>query len=80
MIIDEAIRKRIKEILKEKDVSLTALCLNSNLTHSTVYDFMAGKSKHPTIITIKKLCIGAGISLREFFDRNYFDDDSDVYL
>lgn len=38
MNIDEAIRKRIKEILETKKTTLTALCLDSNLTPSTMFD------------------------------------------
>ncbi|MBO5021969.1 MAG: helix-turn-helix transcriptional regulator [Clostridia bacterium] len=79
MKLDEAIRLRIKEVIKEKNISLTALCLNSNLTPSTIFDFMYGRSKNPSILTIKKLCIGAGISLHEFFNKDYFNSDEDVY-
>ncbi len=79
MNIDEAVRKRIKEILESKNITLTSLCLNSNLTPSTVFDFMSGKSKFPKVITIKKLCVGANITLSEFFDRDYFNDSDDVY-
>ena len=74
-----AIQKRIYEILEEKNISLTALCLNSNLTPSTIFDFMYGKSKCPKVLTIKKICAGAGITLRDFFDRDYFNDTTDVY-
>jgi len=76
--LDESIRKRINEILEDKNITLTALCLNSNLTPSTVFDFMYNKSKSPKIITIKKLCIGAGITLEQFFARDYFNNDEDV--
>ena len=79
MKLDEAIRTRIKEILEEKNISLTALCLNSNLTPSTIFDFMYGKSKHPSILTIKKLCAGADITLKEFFNRDYFNSTEEVY-
>lgn len=79
MILDEAIRKRINEILIEKDISLTTLCLNSNLTPSTLFDFMNKRIKSPTIITIKKICAGAEITLEQFFARNYFNDNSDIY-
>ncbi len=79
MDIDKAIRTRINEILEEKQTTLTALCLDSNLTPSTMFDFMSGKSKCPKVITIKKLCSGAGITLKDFFDRDYFNDTDDVY-
>ena len=79
MSIDDAIRKRIYELVEINKTTITALCLNSNLTPSTIFDFMSGKSKCPKVITIKKLCAGAGITLNEFFDREYFNETEDIY-
>ena len=79
MSLEEAIKTRITEIVEDKNISLTSLCLDSNITPSTIFDFMVGKSKCPKVITIKKLCIGAGITLEQFFARDYFNDDEDVY-
>lgn len=78
MDLDEAIRKRINELVA-KGQSLTNLCLKSNVTPSTIFDFMYGKIKAPTTITIKKLCAGANITLSEFFNRDYFNDFDEVY-
>ena len=78
MNLENAIKKRIQELLDEKGTTLTALCLNSNLTPSTVFDFINGKSKCPKVITLKKLCFGADITLQEFFNRDYFNDIEDV--
>lgn len=79
MTLDEAIKKRITELVKENETSLTALCLNSNLTPSTIFDFMSGKSKCPKVITIKKICSGANITLEQFFAKDYFNGIDDVY-
>lgn len=79
MNLEDAIRKRIEEILNNNNTNLTALCLNSNITPSTVFDFMYKKSKSPKISTIKKLCVGAGLTLSEFFNRPYFNDSDEVY-
>lgn len=79
MNLDEAIRTRINELVDENKTTITALCLNSNLTPSTVFDFMSGKSKCPKVITIKKLCAGANITLEQFFARDYFNNTDDVY-
>ena len=79
MNIDEAIRKRINELVDDNKTTLTSLCLNSNLTPSTIFDFMSGKSKCPKVITIKKLCSGANITLQEFFARDYFNNQDDIY-
>ena len=45
MNLDEAIRKRIIEIVDENKTTITAICLNLNLTPSTIFDFISGKSK-----------------------------------
>lgn len=79
MSIDEAIRTRINEIVSAKNTTLTALCLNSNITPSTIFDFISGKSKCPKVITIKKLCAGANMTLEEFFAKDYFNDNEEVY-
>lgn len=78
MNLDKATRKRILELVEENYTTLTNLCLNSNLTPSMGFDFMQGKSKFPKSITIKKLCMGAKITLKEFYDREYFNDFDDV--
>jgi len=78
MKLDAAIRKRINEFIKDKK-SLTAICLNSNITPSTIFDFMNGKSKYPNILTIKRLCVGLGITLQEFFNTPYFNEDDAIY-
>ena len=74
MKFDDAIRRRILELV-EDEKSLTSFCLNSNITPSTVFDFIYGKSKYPNLITIRRLCYGAKITLKEFFDRDYFNTD-----
>ena len=78
MNLDDAIRKRISELVEDNNTTLTALCLNSNVTPSTIFDFMYGKIKSPKVITIKKLCFGANITLSEFFDRDYFNYTDDI--
>lgn len=79
MNINEAIKKRINEIVETNNTTLTSLCLNSNLTPSTIFEFMYGRSKCPKVITIKKICAGANITLEEFFARDYFNDCDDIY-
>ena len=78
MSIEDAIRTRIKELAEERGTTVSALCLDSLITPSTISDFMTRKSKCPKVVTIKKLCFGANITLREFFDRDYFDTVEDI--
>ena len=79
MDIDKAIRKRIVELIEEKKISLTTLSLNSNITPSTMFNIINSCSLNPKIKTIKKICVGAGITLEEFFARDYFNSTEDVY-
>ena len=72
MTLDDAIRENIIALAREKHIVLTKLCKISGITPSTIFDFLAGKSTSPKISTIKKLCDGAGISLKTFFASPIF--------
>lgn len=70
----EAVSARILELCTERGIALNSLATISGLTPSTVYGIMNGHSKNPGIVTIKKLCDGLNISLRDFFDCKIFTD------
>lgn len=72
--MNQAIIARINELIEDKNMTICDMALKGGLTPSTVYEFMKGRTKVPKIITIKKLCDGAGITLKEFFDKEYFSD------
>lgn len=74
MTLNEAIQKRILELCYERDISINKLCLQSGVTQSTVNNILSRKNTTPTILTIKRLCDGAEISLTEFFDSTLFDN------
>lgn len=78
MTVNEAVQKRILDICKDKNISINKLCILSGVTQSTVNNILSRKNSSPTIITIKRLCDGADMSISEFFDCNLFDnlDDS----
>lgn len=77
MTLKEAIIVRIKELCKEKGKAVSEICLSGGLTPSTYYDFVNNRTKLPKIDTIKKICQGAGVTMAEFFDRDYFNDYED---
>ena len=70
----EAIAKRIIELCAERDIAINALANTSGVSPSTVYSMLNEKSKNPGAVSIKKLCDGLEITLREFFDSPLFDD------
>jgi hypothetical protein len=73
MKMNNAIIKRINEICKEKKSNVCDIALNGGMSPSAIYDIIKGRTKCSKVITIKRFCDGAGITLSEFFDRDYFN-------
>lgn len=74
MLIKEAIEKRIVALCDERGIAINTLANISGVTPSTIYSILNEKSKNPGICSIKKICDGLEISIREFFDDEIFDD------
>lgn len=74
MLIKEAVEKRIIELCDERGIAINALANISGVSPSTVYSILNEKSQNPGIVSIKKICDGLNISVREFFDSDLFDD------
>ena len=70
----EAVAERIIQICKERNMAINALANLSGVSPSTVYSMLNAKSQNPGIVSIKKLCDGWGITLKEFFDSEIFED------
>ena len=70
----EAVALRIIELCNERDIATNALANISGVSPSTVYSMLNEKSQNPGVVSIKKLCDGLDISLRQFFDSPIFDD------
>lgn len=69
-----AVADRIIQLCNQKNIAINALANISGISPSTLYSVLNEKSQNPGIVTIKKLCDGLEISLREFFDADIFDD------
>ncbi len=70
----KAVADRIIELCKERNIAINALADLSGVSPSTLYSILNEKSQNPGIVTIKKLCDGLDISLKEFFDDHIFDN------
>ena len=70
----EAVAMRIIELCNERNIATNALANISGVSPSTVYSMLNEKSQNPGVVSIKKLCDGLDITLREFFDSPIFDD------
>ena len=73
MRLSDAIRKRIKFYLKEKNMNAWKLCKMSGIPCSTISTFMSGKTELIKLDTLLHICEGFGITLREFFTEPMFD-------
>ena len=69
-----AVANRIIQLCNQKNIAINALANMAGISPSTLYSVLNEKSQNPGIVTIKKLCDGLDISLREFFDDDIFDD------
>lgn len=74
MTAKEAVAKRILGLCNERNMAVNALASISGISPSTIYSMLNEKSKNPGVVSLKKICDGLEISLREFFDSDLFDD------
>lgn len=70
----EAIRVRIKELMKESGMSEYRLICHTGMPPSTVKSVLKGKSENPQVCTITGLCKGLGITVKEFYDSELFEN------
>lgn len=80
MTYSDVIRKRILDLVKERNITINKLATLSGITQSTVNDLITGKSKNPKLITLHRLAVGLGMTLSEFLDfpemnETKFDDE-----
>ncbi len=74
MIISEAIKLRIEELLKENNINAYRLSFKAGMSASNISDCLRGKVKEPTISSIIHICEGLEIQLKDFFDSPVFQD------
>lgn len=70
----EAVAKRIVELCEERNIAINALANISGVSPSTIYSMLNEKSQNPGVVSIKKICDGLEISVRDFFDCDIFDN------
>lgn len=65
---------RIVQLCQERNIAVNALANIAGISPSTVYSMLNAKSKNPGIVTVQIICDGLGISVREFFDSELFEN------
>ena len=73
MNLNDASIKRITEICESQNTSICDACLKGGMSPSSIYDLSKGRTKCSKVITVKRFCEGVGMTLSEFFDREYFN-------
>lgn len=77
----EAVRMRLKHLMKEYKTNYNDLSMKSGLPRSTIKTFFYYKNaRSVTIYTLSMLCGGLGITLTDFFNDDIFKyvDDLDA--
>ena len=69
----QAVAARILDLCNQRDLAINTVANLSGVPPSTVYSILGEKSQNPGIVSLKKICDGLDISLREFFDCDLFD-------
>lgn len=70
--VKDAVAERFKELCNGRGISPNSLAVRSGVTPSTVYSMLDSSQHSVTVPTVKKLCDGLGITLKEFFDSPVF--------
>lgn len=73
MIVKQAVVNRFIGICQQRGIKANELATMAGVTPSTVYSMLDKRRKDISIVTIKKLCDGLGITLGEFFSSSDFD-------
>lgn len=72
MTVGEAVRQRIVDLCRERNISINKLSSISGVTQSTVNNIVSGRNNSATVSTIQKLCDGLGITIQDFFRSELF--------
>lgn len=68
----DAVVKRFWELCEKDNIKKNELARRAGISPSSVYSLFNDNRRDVSILTIKKLCDGLGISIKEFFDSNIF--------
>lgn len=77
MTLLDATRKRIDELCKTNNMNVNQLAIASGINPSTIRSIFKVITKSPSSETIYYICIGFGISLKDFYDSPLFEELDD---
>ena len=74
MTVNDAVAKRISDLLKEKGISQDRLEQESGIQHGSMQCIMNGRNKTVTLSTVILLAKGFNMTLTEFLDDEIFQN------
>ena len=74
MSVKDAVAARFEVLCRERGIKPNELATLSGVTPSTVYSMLDARRRDVSVVTVKKLCDGLGITLGEFFSAPEFDE------
>ncbi len=74
MLFSDAIRKRIKYYLEKNNMTIWKLYKASGVPKSTLCALMKEDSGIPKLDTLLHICEGLGITIKDFFNDDIFND------
>lgn len=75
MTVNDAVARRVSQLLLEKNMSQYRLEQASGIQHGSMQCIMNGRNKTVTLSTVILLAKGLGISLTEFLDDEVFSSE-----
>lgn len=72
MDVGNAVRERILELCRERDITVNKLATVSGITQSTLNNIISGRNRSTTVSTVKKICDGLDITIQDFFESDIF--------
>lgn len=73
MKLNKAKAQRIRQLLKEKNMTVYALSLASGVLQSTLSNIINCKAESTSDTVIYNICRGFGIPIKDFYDVSLFD-------
>ena len=74
MRIGEAVKQRIIDLCDKEKITINKLATISGITQSTINNITGGRNNSATVSTIKKICDGLEIGIKDFFNSPLFDN------
>ncbi len=76
MTLTQAVIARTNDLLKERKMTKRQLSKSANLSEGTLASIYKQLAKSVTLGTLHSLCKGFGVTMVEFLNCSYFDEEN----